>query len=302
VHLPDRDWLERLARVESPLVEKLIEKFWPGPLTLVLPRRDIVPDIVTAGLDTVAVRMSAHHLFWAVAIQFGKPLAAPSANRFGRISPTTAEHVAKGLSGRVPLIVDGGPCMIGIESTIVAVEKERLRILRAGPVTPEELSAFGEVDFAPTKETPDAPGQLKSHYAPRTRTKLLDYGSWILDSPPRHRTQGISTPAKPFGVAQLRPGTPADIPRLAALEQAIAKTSQNERIGFLAFREAPMCSDLEMVEVLSPEGDLFEAATTLFAKLRRLDEAGLDLIIVEGVPEHGIGVAVMDRLRKAAAR
>ena len=90
--------------------------------------------------------------------------------------------------------------------------------------------------------------------------------------------------------------------RLAALEQAIAKTSQNERIGFLAFREAPMCSDLEMVEVLSPEGDLFEAATTLFAKLRRLDEAGLDLILAEGVPEHGLGVAIMDRLRKAAAQ
>jgi L-threonylcarbamoyladenylate synthase len=302
VHLPTWDWLERLARVESPIVEKLIEKFWPGPLTLVLPRRDIVPDIVTAGLDTVALRMSAHHVFRAVALQFGKPLAAPSANRFGRISPTTAEHVAKELSGRIPLIVDGGPCMIGIESTVVAVEKGRLRILRAGPVTLEELSAYGEVDFVGASETPEAPGQLKSHYAPRTKTKLLDYGSWILDSPPRQQPQGTLIPEKPSGVAQLRPASPADMPRLAALEQALARTSQNERVGLLAFREAPTCSDLEIVEVLSPEGDLSEAATTLFAKLRRLDEAGLDLILAEGVPEHGLGVAIMDRLRKAAAR
>ena len=259
VHLPDLDWLDRITRTDSPIVAKLIEKFWPGPLTLVLPRRDLVPDLVTSGLDTVAVRMSAHPVFRAVCQRLGRPLAAPSANRFGRISPTTAAHVLSELDGRIPLIIDGGPTEHGIESTIIAVEENRIRILRAGPLTAEILSEFGEVETAVIGEIPNAPGQLKSHYAPRTPLRLAEQ-------------------------------------RTSNSEQRTAKC------GLLAFTSSPDDAGFATVEILSPTGDLREAAATLFAKLRRLDEAGLDLILAEPVPEHGLGIAIMDRLRKAAAR
>ena len=265
VHLPDLDWLERIAHPDSPLVTKLIETFWPGPLTLVLPRRNIVPDIVTSGLATVAVRMSAHPVFRAIATAFGKPLAAPSANPFGRISPTTAQHVRDSLDGRIPLIVDGGPCAVGIESTIVSVEGNRLRILRAGPITAEELAPFGEVQFANAGATPVAPGQLKRHYAPRTPLLLCEvWDGWQKAHPAEANETGVSR-------------------------------------GLLAFKCGSPDRFFEKVEILSPTGDLHEAAATLFAKLRRLDDAGLDLILAEPVPEHGLGIAIMDRLRKAAA-
>ena len=258
VHLPDLEWLERIAVADSPLVAKLIATFWPGPLTLVFRRRDIVPDIVTSGLATVAVRMSAHPVFRAIATAFGKPLAAPSANPFGRISPTTAQHVRDGLEGRIPLIVDGGACAVGIESTIVAVEGDRLRILRAGPVTAEELAPFGEVEFASAGAVPDAPGQLKSHYAPRTPLRWAE-----------HRTSNIE--------------------------------HRTSKCGLLAFTSPGNADGFAAVEILSLTGDLREAAATLFAKLRRLDDAGLDLILAEPVPERALGIAIMDRLRKAAA-
>jgi len=255
VHLPDLDWLERLAAIpadDAPLVRRLTERFWPGPLTLVLPRRDLVPDMVASGLPTVALRMSAHPVFRAVATAFGRPLAAPSANRFGRISPTAAAHVMSELAGRIPLVVDGGPTAHGVESTIVAVAGGRMEILRSGPVTREELAPFGEVTAPGVVSRPVAPGQLKSHYAPRTPLHLAS------------RPQPV--PGKCCG--------------LLAWQNAVP--------GF------------ETVEVLSAAGDLREAATRLFAALRRLDEAGLDLILAEPVPETGLGVAIMDRLRKAA--
>lgn len=258
VHLPDREWLDRITQVPSEsraAVEALIAKFWPGPFTLVLPRRPLVPDLVTAGLDTVAVRMSAHPVFRAVIQAFGKPLAAPSANRFGRISPTTAAHVVSELGGRIPLVVDGGATEHGIESTIVAVERGAVRILRSGPITKEQFSPFNlQFPISPTA-TIESPGQLPSHYAPRTPLVI---------------------------------GTPND-----------DTVSSAKRLGLLAFRTP--AADFDAIEVLSPRGDLREAAATLFAKLRRLDEAGLDLILAEPVPEEGLGVAIMDRLRKAAA-
>ena len=291
VHLPNREWLDRVAHVpaeSSSLVALLIANFWPGPLTMILPRRDIVPDLVTAGLKTVAVRISAHPVFRAVIERFGKPLAAPSANRFGRISPTLAEHVHVELSGRIPLIIDGGPTQHGIESTIVAVEGNTLRLLRAGPITGDEIAAIavqsrianseplGEaevasiharlgIDLASALErsgsvAPEAPGRLASHYAPSTPLKLVARGThWR--------------------------ASPGSAPRL----------------GSLAFAEPATIADFAHEEILSRTGDLREAAATLFAKLRRLDDAGLDLILAEPVPEHGVGIAIMDRLRKAAA-
>jgi L-threonylcarbamoyladenylate synthase len=178
VHLPERDWLEKIVDLggeDRQLILKLADCFWPGPITIVLPRRQIVPEIVTAGLDTVAVRISAHPIFAEIVCQFGKPLAAPSANRFGRVSPTTAQHVFDELNGRIPLIVDAGATTHGIESTIVAVRDGKIEILRRGPITREELSIFGaKIEIVTAAQTISAPGQLPSHYAPKTPLRVID--------------------------------------------------------------------------------------------------------------------------------
>ena len=177
IHLPDPGWLEKVAdplEQDRRLVSSLAEKFWPGPFTMVLPKHDIIPEIVTAGLETVAVRISAHPIFSEIVSAFGKPLSAPSANRFGRISPTTAKHVLDELNGHIPLIIDAGPTTHGIESTIVAVHNGEIDILRRGPITSEQLSKFGEVGIATEREKISVPGQLPSHYAPKTPLRIVD--------------------------------------------------------------------------------------------------------------------------------
>lgn len=177
VHVPGEDWLERVAKIDNrshAQIEKLISQFWPGPLTLILGRQAIIPDIVTAGLDTVAVRMSSHPVFAEIISAFGKPLAAPSANRFGRISPTTAQHVFDELSGRIPLIIDAGPTAHGIESTIIAVHDNKIDVLRRGPITAEQLAEFGKIDIVSASREISAPGQLPSHYSPKTPLRLID--------------------------------------------------------------------------------------------------------------------------------
>ena len=261
VHIPTREWLFEITDIPNedwPIVEKLIGKFWPGPLTLVLPRKPIVPDIVTSGNDTVAVRMSAHPVFEHIVKAFGKPLAAPSANRFGRISPTCAEDVKEELNGRIHLIVDAGRTSLGVESTIVLIRAGKMIILRNGPVTAEDLGKCGEVSQASAGTKAMAPGQMKSHYAPRTPLELL---------PP----------------------------------DATPWCDGEGKAGLLAWCGADNIGAFRNVEILSPSGSLAEAAATLFQKLRRLDSFGLDRIVAESVPEFGIGVAIMDRLRKAAA-
>ena len=177
VHVPDHDWLERIAEPaaqDRELILKLATKFWPGPLTMVLPKKKIIPEIVTAGLDTVAARISAHPVFAAIVREFGKPLAAPSANRFGRISPTTAKHVLDELGGYIPSIIDAGPSAHGIESTIIAVRAGKIEVLRRGPVTSEQLGEFGRVEITTKREKIAAPGQLRSHYAPKTPLRVVD--------------------------------------------------------------------------------------------------------------------------------
>jgi L-threonylcarbamoyladenylate synthase len=177
VHLPDRDWLEKVVDLpaeDRQLISTMTEKFWPGPFTIVLPRKTVVPEIVTAGLETVAVRISAHPVFAEIVRAFGAPLAAPSANRFGRISPTAAHHVFDELSGCVALIIDAGATTHGIESTIVAIRAGKIDILRRGPITSDELSAFGKVEIATGLEKISAPGQFPSHYAPRTPLRIED--------------------------------------------------------------------------------------------------------------------------------
>jgi len=177
LHLPGEDWLERVAKIDNrsrAYIKKLIAQFWPGPLTLVLDRQPIVPEIVTAGLDTVAVRMSSHPVFAEIISAFQKPLAAPSANQFGRISPTTAQDVFLELGGRIALIIDAGPTMHGIESTIIAVHDGNIDILRRGPVTAEQLAEFAEIDIITAPKRIIAPGQLPSHYAPKTPLRLIN--------------------------------------------------------------------------------------------------------------------------------
>jgi len=177
VHLPDNNWVDHVAVVDPkvrPQFDRLHKQFWPGPLTFVFTRQPEISDVVTAGLETVAIRLSSHPIFQKIIAAFGRPLAAPSANRFGRISPTAAAHVLEELDGLIPLIIDGGPTAHGLESTIMALRNDRIELLRRGPITEEQLSEFGPVVVAAPTQHPEAPGQLPSHYAPRTRLVLTD--------------------------------------------------------------------------------------------------------------------------------
>jgi len=192
VHLPDRAWLEKVADLpaqDRQLILKLAHKFWPGPFTMVLPKRQIIPEIVTAGLDTVAVRFSAHPVFSEIIREFGKPLAAPSANRFGGVSPTAAQHVLDDLQDRITLIIEGGPTAHGIESTIVAIRDGKIDILRRGPITAEQLSELAKIDVVAAGEKVSVPGQLPAHYAPKTRLRLI--GDAKLFSPDKDQRVGL---------------------------------------------------------------------------------------------------------------
>ena len=192
VHLANREWLRRIAEFppgDRQLILKLADKFWPGPFTMVLPKRKMIPDIVTAGLDTVAVRISAHRVFAEIVGELNEPLAAPSANRFGRVSPTTAQHVLDELKGRIPLIIDAGRTEHGLESTIITVQEGRIRILRRGPITAGQLSEFANVDTVASTPKISSPGQLPSHYAPKTPLELIDTGENYF--PQRHGRVGL---------------------------------------------------------------------------------------------------------------
>ncbi len=273
VHLASRGDLKKVALVPEDIAEtvaKLTAAFWPGPLTLILPKHPDLPDLVTAGLATVAVRQSAHPVFRAVVKELGRPLAAPSANRFGRISPTSGSAVMKELEGRIPLIVDAGACSEGLESTIISIQpregKKPLFLLhRAGPVTKEQLQDYGRVEkFRVTSDkTMQAPGQLASHYAPLTPLILLEKPEDF--SPEEGKRYGL-----------------------------LSYTGEDDG-AYVGLH------DWEQVEALSPgSGKLAEAAIRLFYAMRLLDEAGLDAIVAEPVSETGLGVAIMDRLRHAA--
>ncbi|HET9028977.1 MAG TPA: L-threonylcarbamoyladenylate synthase [Candidatus Aquilonibacter sp.] len=236
----------------------LIERFWPGPLTLVMKKSRRIPEIVTSGLDTVAVRMPSHPVAQALLERAGVPLAAPSANPFGYLSPTRAEHVARMLGERVDLIVDGGTTMHGVESTILLLEPQ-LTLLRHGAVPIEEIEAIAGPAARELSDAtrPLAPGRLPQHYAPSTPIRLIASGSGV--------------------------------PRAERSDAAL-----------LAFRS--QAEGYAQVRVLSPAGDLREAAAHLFELLHELDASRVSRIDVEMVPHEGIGVAIMDRLRRAAHR
>jgi L-threonylcarbamoyladenylate synthase len=263
--------LGRLDAAARAVVERLWSRFWPGPLTLVLPRAAGVPDLVTAGLGTVAVRVPRHDVAAALIRAAGSPLVAPSANRFGRISPTTAASVIAELGGRIVAVVDGGPCEVGVESAVVAVEPGgALRLLRPGGVA---LEALREV--APVVEatgSPASPGHTPSHYAPRTPLVLL-----------------------PDRVEAVPAGALADVEGPVGLLRAVgAPAAAQERLASLGL-------DVAAVRTLSERGDAREAARALFAALRELDGAGASAILAEPWPEsEGLGHAIRDRLRRAA--
>jgi L-threonylcarbamoyladenylate synthase len=284
VHLPNEEWLERVATIDNRShapINKLVTRFWPGPLTLVLDRRSIVPEIVTAGLDTVAVRMSSHPVFAEIISEVGKPIAAPSANRFGRISPTTAQHVVAELNGRIELVIDAGRTQHGLESTIVRVRGNSIQILRRGPITAEQLSEFGKVNIVATStQKISAPGQLPSHYAPKTPLDLIDDAKSF--SPKNDQRVGLLAwhPRKgDLQIAQWR----------TLLRKGYGGQAGDRRsLQFLAVRN------------LSEQQDLREAAANLFRYLRELDALGLDLIVAERVPSEGLGAAILDRLERAS--
>jgi len=258
VHVADRAMVADHAGFDSR-AEDMARRFWPGPLTMVLPRGRGIADLATSGLDTVAVRCPAHPLARRVIAGCGFPLAMPSANRFGRISPTRAEDVRAQFPDADFPIVDGGPCAVGLESTVVALTGVP-RVLRPGAVTPEELAGVlgGPVPIVGDRERGDsirAPGMLPRHYAPGRPLRLR-------------------RPGEPW------PGDP--------------------RRALLAFGGEDLPPGHPRVAVLSSERDLATAATRLFAALRELDREGVDEIVAETVPDEGLGLAINDRLRRAA--
>lgn len=273
VHIGRNEQMHDICELTPELetvVNALISEFWPGPLTMVLPKKEVISDLVTSGQPTVAVRMSEHPVMRAICCEMNTPVAAPSANRFGRISPTSAIAVEKELGGRIPLIVDGGACNSGIESTIIRVavgeKRPQLHLLRPGPIPKEALQKMGKV-IRPKKlrNIAEAPGQLESHYAP-------------------------ATPLYTFA-------KPEDFVPDPELSYGLLSYRGSEKEGYINLH------DWHVVEELSPgKGKLPEAAVRLFFALRQLDESGVDAIVAETVAETGIGVAINDRLRRASAK
>lgn len=247
-HVPTLDAVREIAVLEGAAAD-LAQAFWPGPLTLVLPIRDDagLSDLVSAGLPTVAVRVPAHPVAQALLTAADRPIVAPSANPSGRISPTEAAHVIAGLAGRIEAVLDGGPCGVGVESTIVGFDPVPT-LLRPGGLPKEALDAALGTPLATRPEGADinAPGQMTSHYAPDAGVRL--------------------------DAETLRPG--------------------ERLLGF---------GDVDADWNLSPSGDLVEAATNLFRMMHEMDQAGSDPIAVSPIPDTGLGRAINDRLRRAAA-
>lgn len=261
VHVADIVGARQVAAGFPPLAEKAAAALWPGSLTLVLPRGPKVPDIVTAGGPTVAIRVPAHPVAWVLLRVFGRPIAAPSANRSGRPSPTTAAHVLADLDGRIALILDSGPTQVGIESTVLDMTGPRPLLLRRGGVTLERLrQLLGPIDCLDESDPlamGRSPGLRHRHYAPRARLEVVGEGEGE-----------------------------------AACARAIAA---GERVGLIVRRTVTTQAEVRKL-ANTPEG----FARALFATLRELDASGVDRIVVEGIAEAGLGAAIMDRLRRAS--
>lgn len=263
VHVASFSEIETVANIAGIDALEKLKRFWPGPLSVVLPKAAQISSLACAGLDSVAVRIPDHPVALRLIQEAGTPLAAPSANRSSYVSPTTAQHVEDGLGSRIAMVLDGGSCKIGLESTIVSLIGERPLLLRPGAVTFEELKRVLpsiEVSRSPLNpEQPLSPGLLREHYAPATPIAL------------KEKTD------------------PANYPKRVGL---IAFKSSDSRREY----------DYSAVTVLSREGDLSEIAAKLFAAIREQDALGLDLIVVDSCSEAGLGRAIMDRLLRATAK
>jgi L-threonylcarbamoyladenylate synthase len=273
LHVLDGSWVRRYADCGvgwgADRVRRIIDAFWPGPLTIVLPKAGIIPNIVTAGLGTVAIRCPNHPLFRGVLAETGLPLAAPSANPFGYVSPTSAEQVRETLGGKVAVIVDGGRCAVGLESTILDLTQKNPKILRPGAITSSDISPIlGEpvVDYVNriVSEKPNAPGQLKQHYCTNTPLMLFSNG----------RREFVEDFGKKIAVVF------------------------NKKPSDFAASDGPSAD----VFWLSDGGEQGEIAKNLFATLQMLDGGKYDAILCERPIRSGIGVAIDDRLQRAAAK
>jgi L-threonylcarbamoyladenylate synthase len=271
VHLADAADVVTLARDIPPAARLLMDRFWPGPLTLVLPKQPVVPDLVTSGLETVAVRIPDHPQARELIRRAGIPVAAPSANLFGRISPTTAEHVLDQLGDRIDAVLDGGPCRVGVESSVVTFPPgEAPRLLRPGGISVEELeSVLGTIDVPEHRSDAGGPGEPADQ--PLASPGML----------PKHYA-----PTKPI-----------------TLTHDWNRVPCGPEVGALAFQSVPDPDRFGQVEVLSPSGSLTEAAAGFFAALRRLDAAPtIRQIVAQRFPDEGLGRALNDRLSRAAAQ
>lgn len=254
VHIANKEDLFKYSTTSDKRVLKIIEKFWPGPLTIVLPKRDLIPDIVTSGLPTVGLRMPQNEIARLLIELSERPIAAPSANKFGRISPTTAAHVKKYLPN-VDYILDGGKTTVGIESTIITLTDKGFVILRNGFITKEDLEQVVECDSSYKINKSLAPGMMKSHYSPTKPIYILN----------------------------------------PAIEGKIDKS----RAGLISYSGKYDKEYFKVIKI-TENCDLKECAVNLFYAMHTLEESDVDCIIAEPVPEQGIGIAIMDRLRKAA--
>jgi L-threonylcarbamoyladenylate synthase len=259
VHIPSSDGLNDIVDYIPEKAKLLAEAFWPGPITLVLKKKAIIPDMITAGKDTVAVRVPNHPTTLELLNRLEFPLAAPSANPFGSISPTTAEHVETYFKDKIKMVLDGGPCKSGIESTIIGFEDDEPIIYRLGSTSIEAIETIvGKIKIKNKKEVaPDAPGMLERHYAPKTKTILTDN-------------------------------------ILASVNQY-----KEKRIGVMMFQSEIKNSNIEVQIVLSKTGDLSESASNLYDVLHQLDKMHLDVIIAEKLPDYDLGKSINDRLERA---
>ncbi|MDD5487781.1 MAG: L-threonylcarbamoyladenylate synthase [Candidatus Omnitrophica bacterium] len=268
VHISTMKELEDLASDVPDIVYKLADRFWPGPLTMVLKKSDRVPDIVTTGLDTVAIRMPSHPIASRFIDMCACPLAAPSANLFSKPSPTTAMHVLQDLEGNVDMILDGGATYIGVESTVIDVSSGPVKVLRPGGVSVEELTSLvGPVEVLSEGAVMErTPGKYPRHYSPNAKVLVVEYGYDQFEK----ATQAAETLA-----------------------------SRGASVGIMASKEH---EDLYQgnVKVLGPANDGRICASRLFSILREFDSEKVNYIIAEGIPEKGLGRAVMNRIRKAA--
>ena len=262
VHIKSAADLSEIARDIPEKAALLAKAFWPGPLTLVLKKHIAVPDLVTGGKDTVAVRVPNHPVILALLNELAYPLAAPSANPFGSISPTTATHVADYFEEVLPMVLDGGACQRGIESTIIGFENGEPILYRLGSLAVEDIEAVvGQVKMITHDDiAPAAPGMFSKHYAPLTTTFLT-----------------------------------ADVKKKLI-------TFPDQKIGVIVFQNEVNDPKIVQQEVLSPTGNLAEAASQLYAALHRLDHCNLDCIIAERFPDFGLGKTINDRLKRATQK